>query len=114
MAVAACIPVIVKALDRSSFESVDRLNWALDAELQDRYEVCAAFAEYLHRPFPKSAWHAFADRLLARLQGLKPSKGLDDFSNKCERDRLSDWAIHALERAGRKAEILPLCELEAA
>jgi uncharacterized Zn finger protein len=51
--------------------------------------------------------------LLARLNGLKSTKGADDFSRNYERDRLSDWAIHALERAGRKKEIIPLCETEA-
>jgi uncharacterized Zn finger protein len=112
MAVAACMPVIVKALDQSSLDSTDKLNWALDAELADQYEVCEAFAEYLQRKHPQTAWHTLADRLLVRLKEMKPSKGLDDFSRRCERDRLSGWAIHALERAGRKDEIIALCEAE--
>ncbi|HUV12694.1 MAG TPA: hypothetical protein VMY18_03565, partial [Acidobacteriota bacterium] len=36
-----------------------------------------------------------------------------DFTHKYKRDQLSNWAIHALERAGREAEIIPLCETEA-
>lgn len=59
MEVAACMPVIVKALDRSSLDSTSKLNWALDALIEDPYEVCEAFAEYLHRRHPKSAWHAY-------------------------------------------------------
>lgn len=113
MEVASCIPVIVKALDQSSLDSADKLNWALDAELEDHYEVCEAFAEYLHSKHPKSAWHALADRMLLRLKEMKRSKGIDDFSRSYERDRLTDWAIHALDRAGRKDEILHLCEAEA-
>jgi uncharacterized Zn finger protein len=113
MEIAACMPVIVEALDRSSLDAADKLNWALDAVLEDQFDVCEVFAEYLHRRHPKSAWHAFADRLLARLNGLKGTKGADDFSRNYERDRLSDWAIHALERAGRKDEIIPLCMAEA-
>jgi uncharacterized Zn finger protein len=113
MEITACMPVIVGALDRSSLDASDKLNWALDAVLEDQFEVCEVFAEYLHRRHAKSAWHTLADRLLARLNVLKSTKGADDFSRNYERDRLSDWAIHALERAGRKKEIIPLCETEA-
>jgi uncharacterized Zn finger protein len=111
--VADCMPLIVKALDQSTLDGADRLNWALDAELEDQYGICEAFAEYLHRRHSKSAWHALADRLLDRLKRLKSTKSADDFHRNYERDRLSNWAIHALERAGRKDEIIPLCEAEA-
>jgi len=113
MEVADCMPVIVKALDRSSLDAVERLTWALDAVLEDPFEVCEAFSEYLHRRHPKSAWDALADQLLGRLKKVKISKGLDDFSRNFERDQLSDWVIHALERAGRESEIVALCESEA-
>lgn len=113
MEIADCMPVIVKALNRSSLDAADRLTWALDAVLEDQFEVCEAFAEYLHRRHSKSAWHTLADRLLVRLKGLKGSRGADDFSRNYERDRLSDWVIDALEHAGRMEEIIPLCEAEA-
>ena len=113
MAIAACMPVLVKALDRSSLDPADKLNWALDATLQDAYEVCGDLAEYLHRKHPQSAWNVMADRLLRRLKEMKTAKGFLAFSRNMDRDRLSDWAIHALDRAGREAEIIPLCEVEA-
>ncbi len=113
MEIAGCMPVIVAALDQSSLDPADKLTWALDALLEDQFDVCEAFAEYLHRQHPQKAWHTLADRLLARLHGLKGAKGGDDFSRNYERDRLSDWAIHALERAGRETEIIPLCIAEA-
>ena len=70
--------------------------------------------EYLFREHSQPAWQTrLADRLLARLDGLKGTKGADDFSRNYERDRLSNWAIHALERAGREEEIIPLCIAEA-
>ncbi|MGD9354093.1 MAG: hypothetical protein PVI72_14290 [Desulfobacterales bacterium] len=112
MEIAPCMPVIVEALDRSSLEAADKLNWALDAVLDDQFEVCEAFAEYLHRRHPKSAGQTLADRLLARLKGFKGTKGADDFNCNYERDRFSDWAIHALEQSGRKDEIIPLCIAE--
>jgi len=111
--VTSCMPVIVEALDQASLDIADKLDWALDAVLKDEYEVCEAFTEYLHRKHPKSAWKALADRLLVRLKEMKCSKGADDFSRYYERDRLSDWAIHALDRSGRRDEIIPLCETEA-
>ncbi|MCB2148968.1 MAG: hypothetical protein KQI81_20975 [Deltaproteobacteria bacterium] len=111
--IAACMPVIVKALDQSSLDSADKLNWALDAELEDQYDVCEAFTEYLHRRHPRHAWHTLADRLLVRLEEMKYSKGADLFSSKYKRERLSDWTIHALNQANREDEIIPLCETEA-
>jgi uncharacterized Zn finger protein len=50
--------------------------------------------------------------LLARLKAFKATNA-HNFSRNYERDRLSNWVIHALERAGRKDEIIPLCEVEA-
>ncbi|MBM4301157.1 MAG: SWIM zinc finger domain-containing protein [Deltaproteobacteria bacterium] len=113
MEIAACMPVVVEALERSPLEAADKLAWALDVLLEDQYELCEAFGEYLHRGHPPTAWHTLADRLLTRLHGLKRTKGADDFSRNYERDRLSDWAIHALDQAGRKKEIIPLCIAEA-
>ncbi len=114
MEIAACMPVIVESLDRSSLDAADKLNWALDTVLDDQFEVCEVFAEYLDRRHHKSAWHTFADRLLARLKKHKGINQNDDhFSRNYERDRLSNWIIHALEHADRKDEIIPLCMAEA-
>jgi uncharacterized Zn finger protein len=41
------------------------------------------------------------------------AKDIDNFIRNFERDQISNWTIHALERAGRKEEIIPLCESEA-
>jgi len=111
--IADCMPLIVEALDRSALEHADKLIWALDAVLEDQYELCEAFAEYLHRDHPATAWSTVADRLLSRLKSFKPKKRMDEFSRNYERNHLSDWAIHALEQAGREEEIIPHCEAEA-
>ncbi|GAH04252.1 unnamed protein product, partial [marine sediment metagenome] len=113
MEIADCMPLIVEALDRSSLDDVGKLSWALDAVLEDQFEVCEAFAEYLDRRHPQTAWHTFADRLLGRLKRFKGTRSADNFSRSYERDRLSGWAIHALEQAGREDEIIPLCVAEA-
>lgn len=113
MEVAACMPVIVGALDQSSLDAADKLIWALDAVLKDQFDVCEAFSEYLHRQHPKPAWHTLVDRLLTRLDGLKGKSGVDSFSRNYERNQLSNWVIHALEQSGREKEVLALCESEA-
>ena len=113
MEITACMPLIVEALDQSSLDYSDKLNWALNAELEDQYGLCETFAEYLQRKHPKPVWSAVAEQLLSRLKSLKNNRGADGYSQKYQRDRISDWAIHALERAGRKNEIIPLCEAEA-
>ena len=113
MDVANCMSVIVEALDKSSLDDVDKLEWALDAVLEDPYELCEAFDEYLDRQFPESIWSTFADSLLLRLYNMKILTSKDNYSQLFARNELSDWIIHALERSGREAEIIPLCEVEA-
>ncbi len=113
MGVAHCMPVIVQALDQSSLTPTARLAWAMDAVLKDKYGLCEPFAEYLYGKHPKTAWDALADQLLTRLRSSKPVKGANHFSRNYAREQLTDWTIHALERAGRTEEIIPLCEAEA-
>ena len=108
-----CMPTIVKALEQSSIATADKLAWAVDVVLEDDYDVFNAFGEYLDRPHTKADWNALADRLLKQLGKMKHSGVKNDFHRDYARDRLSDWIIHALERAGRKEEIIPLCEVEA-
>ncbi|PIU53257.1 MAG: hypothetical protein COS90_07140 [Deltaproteobacteria bacterium CG07_land_8_20_14_0_80_60_11] len=47
------------------------------------------------------------------MHGLKSPKGADDFTRNYARDQLSNWAIHALDRADREDEVIPLCIAEA-
>lgn len=109
----SCFPAVVKALERSALTVVDKLVWAVDAVLKDQFDICEIFGEYLYRKHPKAAWNSLADRLLAKLNSMAFENGIDSFIENFERDQISNWAIHALERAGRKEEIVPLCESEA-
>ncbi len=54
-----------------------------------------------------------AEQLAQRLAHDRWKKSQDAFSEKFQRDRLSNWLIVALERAGRREEIIPLCRQEA-
>lgn len=113
MEIACCMPVVVKALDQSSMNPADKLSWAADVVLKDDFDIFTDFFEYLNRKHSRAAWNSLADRLLKRLSGSKGVNIADNFSRSYARDQLSNWAIHALERADRKDEIIPLCEAEA-
>lgn len=113
MAFAICMPVIVEALDQSNMDTIEKLGWAVDTVLNDDYDLCADFEEYLHRQHPQSAWNLLAEQLLKRLKSIKVDKKGEGFNRDYRRDRISDWAIHALKRAGRKSAIIQLCEVEA-
>ena len=114
MEIGSCLPVIINALGQSSLKPVDKLSWALETVLQDEYSLFDDLAEYLHRKHPAAAWNTLADRLLERLRRFKlvPDREYE-FSWKSDRDQLSKWVIHALERAGRQKEIISLLEAEA-
>lgn len=109
----SCFPIVVKAIEQSSLKTVDKLVWAVDAVLKDQFDVCEVFGEYLYRKHPKAAWNLLADRLLAKLNSMDFKNQIDNFIENFERDQISNWVIHALERANRKEEIIPLCEHEA-
>jgi len=111
MEIAACMPVIVKALDQSSLTPTDKLAWAVDVVLKDEFDLFEAFAEYLMRPHKKQDWSLLADQLLDRLK-VSQSTASDTFDRNYDRDCLSNWIIHALEQSGRTDEIIPLCEIE--
>lgn len=108
----SCLPAVVKALERSALDMVDKLVWAVNAVLKDQFDICEVFGEYLYRKHSKAAWNSLADRLLVQLGAMASKKGVDNFIQNFERDQISNWTIHALERADRKDEIIPLCEVE--
>jgi len=46
--VAACMPVIVEALDRSSLALAAKLAWAVEAVLKDPFDICSPIAATRH------------------------------------------------------------------
>jgi uncharacterized Zn finger protein len=113
MEIEACMPIVLKALDRSSLEKTDKLAWAVNAVLKDEYGVCDVFGDYLYQKHPKSAWNTLANRLLQQLEEMNEQQEDDGLYLDYHRDQLSNWILHALDNAGREEEVLPLCEAEA-
>lgn len=106
--------IVFRALSRSSLTPTEQMLWAIDAELNDEYDLCQGTAEFWeHASYAAADWSAVADQLAARLRKLSRERGGEGYLSTYRRDRLSNRLIRALEDAGRKDEIIPLCEREA-
>jgi uncharacterized Zn finger protein len=111
--IAACMDVVFKALSRSSMPPDEQMLWAVEAELNDEYELCGGSKLFWEQQHAVADWHILAEKLLQRLKTFAAARGEDHFSRDYQRDRLVDWVIMALENADRQDEIIPLCEREA-
>jgi uncharacterized Zn finger protein len=105
--------IVFEALPRSSRASVEQMRWAVEADLAEGYELCRGAKPFWDRSHPVEAWNGLAEQLAPRLEQNRQNEAQDAFSENYRRDRLSNWLILALERAGRHAEIIPLCRQEA-
>ncbi len=115
-AFAECLPVIFQALLRSSLSGPERLLFAIDAELDDDYDVTSEANEVVFdAPHTPEDWSTVADTLADRLRASHPGVGgvSDDFSRNYKRNHLSNWLATALENAGRGDEVRALYESEA-
>jgi uncharacterized Zn finger protein len=109
--IAMCLAVVFQALPSSSLAPAAQLSWAINAMLGDPYDLCYGAHDVLEQPYPAEAWSIVADGLLAHINTL-PTVGTD-FLGAYRRNQATDFAILALEKAGRDAEIIQLCEREA-
>lgn len=109
---ARCVDLVAEALDASrNLSPEDKLMWAMDAVLDDEYDIADALVDFLEDSHPPEAWDTVASRLAARLADMPVSN--DRYLRFYHRNTLRDWLICALEHAGREDEIFPLCESEA-
>lgn len=112
--IGACLDVLFQALDRSSMPPADRIEWILDMALADEYELCReGFENLWEGDYAECDWSEVCDRLARRLGNREQLPGDDELSRDYQRDLITDWLIHALEKAGRQKEIVPLCKREA-
>ncbi len=111
--ISSCLDIVFLALPQSSLSVVDQMLWVIDAELKDHYDLCYGSESFWENEQKASDWSVVADKLFQRLSEFKTAKDDDNFSKDYQRDRLSDWIIQALENAGRREEIIPICEQEA-
>ncbi len=113
-AIGECLDVLFRALDRTSMSPADRIEWVLDIALADEYELCCeGFENLWNEEYVKSDWSEVCDRLAQLLNDREQPPTDDELSPDYRRDLIGDWLIHALEKAGRRKEIVPLCKREA-
>jgi uncharacterized Zn finger protein len=112
-AIASCLDVVFRALTHSSLPAADQMLWAVEAELQDEYDLCRGAAVFWAREQAATDCNILAEKLTDRLKHFKAPRGEDSFFRNYRRDRLANWLISALENAGRQEEIIPLCMHEA-
>ena len=111
--IASCLDIVFRALPQSSRAPAEQMGWAVEADLADEYELCRGAKTFWDQSHPVEAWNGLAEQLAQRLGQDRRNKAEDAFSKNFRRDRLSNWLILALERAGRREEIIPLCRQEA-
>lgn len=114
-ALADSLKRVYEALLSASIPPSERLVQAMDLDMKDSYGLCSSGADlFWSKRFDPKAWSGAADTLLARLEGKKPLRTrLERARARSRRDTQVEWAIQALEKAGRTEEIIPLCEKRA-
>ena len=113
LAATTCLTVVFEALAQSTLPPAEQLYRAIALQLRDEYDLCIGSSVFWSHTFPVEAWGDLADRLVAELRSLPGSPGVQDFARSYRRERLSGWAIRALQEAGREAEVFALAEAEA-
>jgi uncharacterized Zn finger protein len=96
-----------------SLSDAEKMETAVNFELEDEYELCNESKIFWKHSFPHEAWSGLADRLLERLKGGSTVPGGTVSESRYKRIILSDHVIQALRKAGREPEIIPFCEGEA-
>ena len=104
-----CFPIIRRAVLGSKLSGLDRLRFAVDADIADGYDVLDGSMTPILDAAETADWSKLADHLLGRLgQGAAPRER--DGSG---REQITRWLIHALDRAGRGGEVQAVYEREA-
>ena len=113
MAVAECLPVVFDAVVKSTLSGPKKILFAIDACLNDDYDVIDdSAAVILDAKWKPADWSAVADKLTKCLQKV-PKTTDDSWHHNYERDHISDWLLRALKNAGRGGELLAIYEAEA-
>jgi len=112
--ISPCMDIVFKALPRSDLSTAEQMLWAVEAELMDEYSLCDLGLEsFWKKKKKKGDWAILAEKLMERLKSLKPEKDDDLRSINYHSERLTDWIVEALQKAGRTDEAIALCEKEA-
>ncbi len=113
MEISECMESVFKALPNSSLPPSSQILWAIEANMQDGYDLCSGIEDFWAEEFERADWEIVADSLREWIDQQPLPDGEDDYNSRYQRDGWTGWLIRALEEAGRDEEILPLCRQEA-
>jgi uncharacterized Zn finger protein len=108
-----CMDLVFSALSKASLPAHERILYAIHADLNDEYDLCAGAEVFLTGTFPAAEWGIAADQLIRELREPQAAAGHGTSVLEFRRDRLCDWIVAALDHAGRKTEATDLCIAEA-
>ena len=93
-----CLTVVFDALANAELPAPDKILYAIDACLEDDYDVIGDAADKIFdAKWSTADWSVVADRLTKRLQKTSRGKSQDDFSRNYHRDCISSFLSDALE-----------------
>jgi len=111
--IAECLDVVFRALPQSTLSPAEQLLWAVEADLNDDYDLCDGAELFWDQEFDVADWNTLADRLDQRLDADQAALEEGSHHRNYRRDRLTNWLVIALKESGRDEEIIPLLEREA-
>jgi len=111
--IAECMEIVFRALPQSTLSPAEQLLWAVEADLNDDYDLCGGAEWFWEQEFDLDDWIALADQLNRRLDADQTTVGESNYRHIYRRDRLANWLMIALDESGQDEEIVPLLEREA-
>lgn len=107
------LSVVYKALPKSSLSGVQKIECAINWEMDDDFSLTDGLDSFWKIHFDKQTWSSVADLLLKNLDKTTGKVSGNRFSRDYRRDFLTNHIITALERSDRTDEQLALCMREA-
>ena len=111
-----CLPVLFRAVARSSLTGPERLLFTIDARMADDYDFIDSASDAVFEASSQPEhWSVVADTLIRRLKAtpVGDPHGTDRYTRQYHRERIANWAARALQEAGREGELQALYESEA-
>jgi len=112
--IASCMEIVFAALGKSSLPAHERMLFAILAELDDNFDLCAGADLFWKEHFSERDWGLVANSLLSRLGESRYDTENGDYGSRYARDQFVGWIMTALDRAGQKdaATDLGIAEVE--
>lgn len=107
-ALIGCFDVVFEALPRSSLPVHEQMLFAVEADLCDDYGLGLGEG-FWKQTHPREEWGRLADLLVVRVSGYGSRAVADRITARLDLDRLVEWAVESLDRAGRPEEATEIC-----